>query len=359
MADDTLSLEGLYMARHHHDVIDPNPQVLASIDDIAQNKFDAATPKYNNSTGPRWGEMDRYWAGEHAAFMLSRKQYIEFLPGKYSTYQTLTDIVDKNLKKEGVGIKGAKIAEIGCGSALWSLMLAQRGAKVYLFDKSVCALEYAKFLAGGSYFGVKIAEKEQVKQGDFYKLPEEWAGFFDAVIAGGVLEHLSPEDQNRYFKEVFRILKPGGLTAFTTPNTKSPLNISSDNKKSWFYKAIQAVGKYTYIIPLPMGYHKEGGEREMGSMLKDNHLIVEESNDAVFLAPSAPIEKKLIKGNEIAERFYTDIENMCKGGLINPSKDGPERVKALIEFWSRMGASLTVEERKQIARWVYAVGKKE
>ena len=49
---------------------------------------------------------------------------------------------------------------------------------------------------------------------------------------------------------------------------------------------------------------------------------------------------------------------MCKGGLINPSKDGPERVKALIEFWSRMGASLTVEERRQIARWLYVVGKK-
>ncbi len=44
---------------------------------------------------------------------------------------------------------------------------------------------------------------------------------FDVVTANMVVEHLSkPEDQ---FREIYRILKPGGMFVFLTPNSKNPL----------------------------------------------------------------------------------------------------------------------------------------
>jgi len=355
MPDDTLNLRGLYMPRHPPDVIGVEPPVLASIDQIAHSLFGAVSERYRDPPEPRWDEIDRYWAGEHAAFMMSQKlHYMQFLPGKYFTYKVLTDILGYAFQEANIVIKGAKVAEVGCGSALWSLMLAQRGVEPSLFDKSYCGLEYAKFLAGPAHFNVRLKE---FRQGDFYSLPSEWTGYFDAVVAGGVLEHLSPLDQNRYLKEAFRILKPGGIIAFTMPNPHSPLNISSDTRKSWFFDAIKRIGNWLYTIPLPMVYNKEGGLRLMNEMTTANGFVVQEE-DAVLLAPSTPLERRFIKGNPIAEGFYGRIETMCNGDLINPEEDGKARVEALIHFWDMIGESLRPEERIKIARWMYIVGRK-
>ena len=40
--------------------------------------------------------------------------------------------------------------------------------------------------------------------------------FFDVVVCAWVLEHLS--DPNKAFKEIYRVLKPGGKVIFITPN---------------------------------------------------------------------------------------------------------------------------------------------
>jgi ubiquinone/menaquinone biosynthesis C-methylase UbiE len=58
--------------------------------------------------------------------------------------------------------------------------------------------------------------------GDFNAKTAYEDNFFDLVIAGEVIEHLS--DTDRFLEEVHRILKPGGTVLITTPNLASWLD---------------------------------------------------------------------------------------------------------------------------------------
>jgi SAM-dependent methyltransferase len=362
----TLNLEGIYMPRHPHDRMNLTKDHLRSIEQVGTNLFNAMTNRYR-SPDDRWEEMDRFWAGQEAKYMIYGLPYILFMPGKYYTYFELADVVENALRDIDTPLEGAKILEDGSGSAIWSLLLGKRGAVPHLFDKSWCALEFAQFLADEDHFGVELAD---VGQGDFYDLPNTWKGgegIFDAVISGAVLEHLGIEDQDKYLKEAFATLKPGGLVAFTMPNPESPLNVISDKKKQEIYKKIGELGGtyqeggYQYTIDFPMPYNQKGGARDMATMLRDNGFVVQKAGDAVLIAPSNPLERKLIEGNEVAKRFYEKLEKMCDGGLINstvPTGKDVGAIEALIAFWKTQSKSLTDKERNEIGRWSYAIGRK-
>lgn len=51
---------------------------------------------------------------------------------------------------------------------------------------------------------------------------------FDLIVAGELIEHIEPSEVNLFLREVFKILKPGGIFIFTTPN---PSDIKSRIKK--------------------------------------------------------------------------------------------------------------------------------
>ncbi len=45
--------------------------------------------------------------------------------------------------------------------------------------------------------------------------------YFDAIVAGEVIEHIPPEDVSIFLRTCYRLLKKGGLLLLTTPNPKS------------------------------------------------------------------------------------------------------------------------------------------
>ncbi|MFA5797270.1 MAG: class I SAM-dependent methyltransferase [Candidatus Woesearchaeota archaeon] len=47
---------------------------------------------------------------------------------------------------------------------------------------------------------------------------------FDCIIAGETIEHLP--DLDSFMKEVYRLLKPGGVLALSTPNPESPIEVA-------------------------------------------------------------------------------------------------------------------------------------
>jgi SAM-dependent methyltransferase len=96
------------------------------------------------------------------------------------------------------------VLDIGAGQGALSKRLQDAGAKV-----SACDVVPEQFDVPGVLFRPVTSDG---------KLPFEDAQF-DVAIAVEVLEHIDGHD--RFFAEVSRVLRPGGLVMFTTPNILS------------------------------------------------------------------------------------------------------------------------------------------
>ena len=111
---------------------------------------------------------------------------------------------------------GHRVLDMGCGGGRHAFALYRRGAHVVAFDMDAAELQD---VAG--MFGAMAQEGEapddataSAVRGTAYALPFA-DDSFDRVVAAEVLEHL-PED-SRAMRELFRVLKPGGLMAVTVP----------------------------------------------------------------------------------------------------------------------------------------------
>lgn len=103
-------------------------------------------------------------------------------------------------------VAGKDVLEFGCGAAQWSILLAQMGARVVGLDNSEKQLEHARTLmaAAGVQFPLVHASAESVP------LPD---ASFDIVFC----DHgaFSFADPYRTVPEAARLLRPGGLLAFS------------------------------------------------------------------------------------------------------------------------------------------------
>ena len=104
--------------------------------------------------------------------------------------------------------RSGRLLDIGCGQGMW-LSQARRRFTVSGCDTSEFALEGARR---------NVPEAEQLLVVDANKpLPFE-SGTFDVVTSLDVVEHLhAPET---VFREAKRLLRSGGVFAFTTPNPR-------------------------------------------------------------------------------------------------------------------------------------------
>jgi SAM-dependent methyltransferase len=104
-------------------------------------------------------------------------------------------------------VSGKDVLELGCGAAQWSILLAGRGARPVGLDNSERQLEHARAAleAAGVTFPLVHASAEDVP------LPD---ASFDVVFC----DHgaLSWADPYRVVPEAARLLRSGGLLAFST-----------------------------------------------------------------------------------------------------------------------------------------------
>lgn len=106
-------------------------------------------------------------------------------------------------------LSGKQVLDIGCGKGETSVFFAKRGAKVIAMDISPEMINVTKKLSDIHHVGKNI----KTTVADIQKLPFE-SNRFNIVHGKAVLHHV---DLHKAVKEVYRVLKPGGIAIFSDP----------------------------------------------------------------------------------------------------------------------------------------------
>ena len=108
-------------------------------------------------------------------------------------------------------VAGKCILELGCGGGQWSVRLARQGADVIGQDISDAQVEYARQFAAEA--AIEPPGRAEFRQGNAEDLSEWEDGSFDIVFSNfGAVGFI---DIETCFKEVARVLRPGGLFAYS------------------------------------------------------------------------------------------------------------------------------------------------
>lgn len=110
-------------------------------------------------------------------------------------------------------IAGKRILDLGCGVGEAGIYMAKKGARVQAVDISPEMVKYARRRA--ARYGVSIRARVMVAEALDYT-----ENSFDGVFGNGILHHT---DYRQSLKEVYRVLKPGGVGVFVEPLAHNPV----------------------------------------------------------------------------------------------------------------------------------------
>ncbi len=143
-------------------------------------------------------------------------------------YNVFTDAASRKLVASFVRLSGlppgARVADLGCGSGVFTSLLYEQGYDVVGLDISPKLLQLAR---------VKY-QKIEFLEGDVEALPFP-AESFDGILLGGIVHHFP--DPSRCAAEVYRVLKPGGRFVAFDPNRRNPFMWLYRDKDSPYYSS--------------------------------------------------------------------------------------------------------------------------
>jgi len=130
-----------------------------------------------------------------------RKKFprIQKLPILPSIQAYLIDYITSNIQRPTSNVQRLTLLDVGAGYR-------------DLFDKLEKVHDYINY---------KSQDIDRSRQHDFYSL-EEIDEQFDMVVSSEVIEHLDAEGKCNFVDELFRLSKPGGCVAVSTPNANHP-----------------------------------------------------------------------------------------------------------------------------------------
>lgn len=131
------------------------------------------------------------------------------IPDQVLRVPKLLDAIPDELGEYFPSLEGKSVCEIGCGYGVLCAYFAMHGAKVCGFDVSDANVVVAQRTARVN--GVSDRVFVQVMQGECLAFANN---SFDLVFGNAVLHHL---DIAAGAREVYRVLKPGGVAIFREP----------------------------------------------------------------------------------------------------------------------------------------------
>jgi ubiquinone/menaquinone biosynthesis C-methylase UbiE len=154
-----------------------------------------------SASAPHVRKNRRYWEAESERY---QRAHARQLGGRRPVWGVWA-IPEARLHVLG-DVRGADVLELGCGGGQWCRWLAGMGARPVGLDLSINQLRHAADLAGrpGMRLPLVNADAERVPFGD---------ASFDVVMCDhGAMTFADPR---RTVPEVARVLRPGGLFAFS------------------------------------------------------------------------------------------------------------------------------------------------
>ena len=116
------------------------------------------------------------------------------------------------LEKHQIGMPGMPILDLGCGRGEWLSLLSAAGLEAYGVDTN------RVFVAACREKGLRVTEEDALAH--LRGLPDAHLG---AVTGFHIIEHLPLDVLVNLIDETVRVLKPGGLAIFETPNAQNVL----------------------------------------------------------------------------------------------------------------------------------------
>ena len=130
-------------------------------------------------------------------------------PSSYFGYQVGRGV--SNFLSHAVALTGAEVLDFGSGPGHLIEHLLNAGAVVSAADYSADSVQ-----AVAAAFGDRKSFKAAASlEGGRLPWPEK---SFDAVVCLETIEHVLTQDLEGVLSEILRVLKPGGIALFTTPN---------------------------------------------------------------------------------------------------------------------------------------------
>lgn len=157
------------------------------------------------------GELRKLHSEEH--HLLLDALYVAFedrFRGKREDIKERVRVYLPYIEKSHEHAEDARVLDIGCGRGEWLELLRENGYSAKGIDMNRIMVEQCRDR------GLDVVEYEALRF-----LREHASGAFSVVTGLHIIEHLSLPDLIQLLDEVLRVLRPGGIAIFETPNPEN------------------------------------------------------------------------------------------------------------------------------------------